>query len=76
MGDSHISRAESEELVQIDHRGFLHLGDRYQIRSQLGRGGMGEVWQAPKRESPETATPAGEAGVAERSVEAKRYRTA
>ena len=22
------------------------LGDRYQIRSQLGRGGMGEVWQA------------------------------
>ena len=22
------------------------LGERYQIRSQLGRGGMGEVWHA------------------------------
>ena len=41
-----IPSAQTEGMPE----GFLTpgqvLGDRYQIRSQLGKGGMGEVWRA------------------------------
>ena len=41
--------SESQKTMGLP-AGFLNpgqvLGERYQIRSQLGRGGMGEVWRA------------------------------
>ena len=44
-GSALAPSAPTEDLPE----GFLApgqvLGDRYQIRSQLGRGGMGEVWR-------------------------------
>jgi WD40 repeat protein len=48
MTDRDSTRTKGETLDMPE--GFLSpgqvLGDRYQIHSQLGRGGMGEVWRA------------------------------
>jgi len=49
-GDGDVSAPVPSAPTEAMPEGFLApgqvLGDRYQIRSQLGRGGMGEVWRA------------------------------
>jgi len=49
-GNGDVSAPIPEAPTEAMPEGFLApgqvLGDRYQIRSQLGRGGMGEVWRA------------------------------
>ncbi|RLE32311.1 MAG: hypothetical protein DRJ61_09800, partial [Acidobacteria bacterium] len=52
LGQDTLSQPEHEDLTLDLPNGLMPcvpgqvLGERYQIRSQLGRGGMGEVWRA------------------------------
>ena len=45
MVDGELPSAPTEDMPKGLAPGRV-LGQRYQIRSQLGRGGMGEVWRA------------------------------